>query len=333
MEANNMSNAGKEYWDIYTRDRAKTGRLHLRSEKMQEGEYHMVVHVCIFNSNNEMLIQQRQPYKEGWPNMWDLTVGGSALAGESSSQAAERELYEELGLKIDLSDAAPDFTITFPNGFDDYYLIWQDINQSEIVLNEEEVKTVKWASKDEILGMYEEGTFIPYWFLDKLFELKDWHDKYRNLDNIKVCYASESNLNSWMSLIQIVKDDFPGLETEEKLDDYRATVKKSIDRQTAICALFGNMVVGFILFSTKHNMLCHMAVHPEFRRMHIATRMFELMLEKADKTRPVVVETFREEDEKGAAPRAFYKKMGFTEGELTSFDGYPVQRFYLYMKV
>lgn len=328
-----MYNTGKEYWDIYTKDREKTGRLHLRGEKMQKGEYHVVVHACIFNSKNKMLIQQRQPYKEGWPNMWDLTVGGSALAGESSSQAVERELYEELGLKMDLSNSAPNFTINFPNGFDDYYLIWQDIDLSEIVLNEEEVKTVKWASKDEILRMYEEGTFIPYWFLDKLFELKDWHDKYRNIDNIKVCYASESNLNSWMSLIQIVKGNFPGLETEEKLDNYRATVKKNIDTKTAICALYGNMVIGFMLFSTEHNRLCHMAVHPEFRRMNIATRMFELMLEKMDKARPIVVETFREGNEKGAASRAFYKKMGFVEGEFTSFDNYPLQKFYLCLNV
>ena len=133
---------------------------------MREGDYHVVIHVCIFNSLNEMLIQQRQPYKAGWPNMWDLTVGGSALAGESSSRAAERALYEELGLKLDLSGVAPYFTINFSTGFDDYYLIRQDIDISELVLSEEEVKAVKWAGKDEILRMYEEGTFIPYWFLD-----------------------------------------------------------------------------------------------------------------------------------------------------------------------
>ena len=75
---------------------------------------------------NQMLIQQRQPYKKGWPNMWDLTVGGSALKGESSFQAAERELFEELGIKIDLSEKRPAFTINFENGFDDYYLIDHD---------------------------------------------------------------------------------------------------------------------------------------------------------------------------------------------------------------
>lgn len=158
------------------------------------------------------------------------------------------------------------------------------------------------------------------------------NDTYRNSDDIKVCYATEINLNSWMSLIELVKDNFPGLETEEKLTNYRATVKKNIDRQTAICALYGNMVVGFILFSTKHNMLCHMAVHPEFRRMHIATRMYELMIEKLDRNRPIVVETFREGDEKGVSPRAFYKKMGFVEGDLCYFEDYPEQRFYLHIE-
>lgn len=55
----------QELWDIYTKDRIKTGRFHVRGQKMQEGDYHLVVHVCIFNSKSEMLIQQRQPFKEG----------------------------------------------------------------------------------------------------------------------------------------------------------------------------------------------------------------------------------------------------------------------------
>lgn len=146
----------------------------------------------------------------------------------------------------------------------------------------------------------------------------------------KIQYATESNFRSWMNMVEIVKDNFPGLETEEKLNDYKAVVRKNIDRQTAVCALSGNMVVGILLFSTKHNMLSCMAVHPEFRRKNIATRMFRLMLEKMDKECPIVVETFREEDTKGIAPRAFYKKMGFEEGELCLFeDSYPEQKFYL----
>lgn len=54
-----------ELWDIYTKDREKTGRFHRRGDPMKAGEYHLVVHVCIFNSRNQLLIQQRQPFKKG----------------------------------------------------------------------------------------------------------------------------------------------------------------------------------------------------------------------------------------------------------------------------
>ncbi|MFJ8263850.1 NUDIX domain-containing protein [Rummeliibacillus sp. NPDC094406] len=162
-----------ELWDIYDKDRRVTGRLHRRGDKLLEGDYHLVVHVCVFNSNNQLLIQQRQPWKKGWPNMWDLTVGGSALAGDDSVTAAERETKEELGLELDLSKERPRFTINFPEGFDDYYIITQDVNIEELDLQEDEVQAVKWVDKVELLHMVENGEMIPYYFLDIIFELKD----------------------------------------------------------------------------------------------------------------------------------------------------------------
>lgn len=165
-----------ELWDIYTKDREKTGKLHRRGDTMKDGEYHLAVHVCIFNSRNELLIQQRQPFKEDWPDMWDLTAAGSALQGENSCQAAEREVAEELGLKIDLSDKRADFTINFKNGFDDYFLLEQEVDLAALRLQPEEVQAARWCSKEEALKMQEEGTLIPYWFLDKLFEVRGMHD-------------------------------------------------------------------------------------------------------------------------------------------------------------
>jgi len=95
-----------ELWDIYDADRNKTGRTMERGP-VPEGDYHLVVHVCIFNSKGEMLIQQRQSYKEGWPNLWDISVGGSAVKGDSSQSAAEREVKEELGLNIAVATNCP----------------------------------------------------------------------------------------------------------------------------------------------------------------------------------------------------------------------------------
>ena len=112
-----------ELWDVLDRDRRLTGRTMRRGDEMAAGDYHLVVHVCLFNAEGEMLIQQRQPFKQGWSGLWDVTVGGSAVAGDSSQSAAQRETLEEIGHRLDLRDIRPQLTVNFPTGFDDYYLI------------------------------------------------------------------------------------------------------------------------------------------------------------------------------------------------------------------
>ena len=151
-----------ELFDLYTADRMKTGRTMVRGEPTPEGYYRLVVHVCIFNQKGEMLIQQRQPFKRGWSNLWDITVGGSAVSGDSSQSAAERETREELGLSIDLIDVRPTMTIYFEHGFDDYYVLTQEVDLNALQLQEEEVQAVRWASLEEILQMIDDGRFIPY---------------------------------------------------------------------------------------------------------------------------------------------------------------------------
>ena len=112
-----------ELWDLYDRDLRPTGETHERGKPLPEDRYHMVVHVIIFSTDGRMLIQQRQPFKEGWPNLWDVTVGGSAIAGDTSCTAATRELQEELGLTADLTFERPKLTIHFSVGFDDIYTL------------------------------------------------------------------------------------------------------------------------------------------------------------------------------------------------------------------
>ncbi len=164
-----------EFWDLYDRDRIPTGEIHQRGKPLPPDRYHMVVHVVIFNSKGEMLIQQRQPFKSGWPNLWDITVGGSAIAGDTSRTAAERETLEEIGLRIDLSREQPKLTIPFDVGFDDIYTLTMDVNLSALTLQESEVQAVKWASEDEILAMLADGRFIPYHkaFIELIFALKN----------------------------------------------------------------------------------------------------------------------------------------------------------------
>jgi isopentenyldiphosphate isomerase len=161
-----------ELWDVYDVNRSKTDKVVPRGRKLNDGEYRLVVHACIFNSKGEMLIQQRQSFKDGWPNMWDLTCGGSAIKGETSQMAIDREVKEELGIEI--NSVRPHITINFENGFDDIYLIEKEVNIDNLKLQYEEVQNVKWATKDEIVSMIEEKVFIPYYpsLINLLFEAR-----------------------------------------------------------------------------------------------------------------------------------------------------------------
>ena len=133
-----------ELWDLYQEERIKTDKTMIRGEAQPDGVFRQVVHICIFNEKGEMLIQQRQPFKKGWSNMWDVTVGGSAVSGDTSRTAAEREVLEELGYQISLEQVRPALTINFPGGFDDYYLVHKEIEIDTLKLQEEEVQIWRW---------------------------------------------------------------------------------------------------------------------------------------------------------------------------------------------
>ncbi|MCC8013852.1 MAG: NUDIX domain-containing protein [Eubacterium sp.] len=164
-----------EFFDVYNPDRTKTGLKCERGGELPPNGYRLVVHICIFNSKGEMLIQKRQLVKHAFPDMWDLSAGGSVISGETSSEGAERETLEELGLKTDLSKKMPRLTFFCENIFDDYYIISKDIDLDELTLQESEVSEVKWADLEEIIDKIKKGVFVPYKesLIKLLFELKD----------------------------------------------------------------------------------------------------------------------------------------------------------------
>lgn len=164
-----------ELWDLYTKDREKTNYTIAKGETQPNDTYRMAVHICIFNTKGEMIIQQRQPFKAEWSNMWDISVGGSAIAGDTSQTAAERELREELGIELSFENIRPSLTVNFDKGFDDIYLIEKNIELSELSLQYEEVKTVKWANMKKITQMIDDGSFIPYHkaLIELLFSMRN----------------------------------------------------------------------------------------------------------------------------------------------------------------
>lgn len=172
-----------ELFDLYDRERNKTGRTMERGTPIPKGCYHTVVHICVFNSDGKMLIQRRQPFKHGWSGMWDITVGGSAVSGDTSLSAAIRETSEEIGLTLAPDELRRVLTIETATGvFDDIYIVKKDLDETALTLQYEEVEQVKWADIDEIKSMIKEGSFIPYYesLIELLFFMKDHDDsRYR----------------------------------------------------------------------------------------------------------------------------------------------------------
>lgn len=143
-------------------------------------------------------------------------------------------------------------------------------------------------------------------------------------------YVVPSDLAAWMRLVSRVRLNFPGLETEEELSDYKETVFKFIKKRQAICVKEDGEIKGVMLFSRGHNMICCLAVSPDFRRRGAASALMDEALKQLDRTREITVSTFRAEDEKGLAPRALYEKYGFVPEALITEMGYPNQKYVLF---
>ena len=168
-----------ELVDLYNEERIPLGitaERHEHRKQKNTGMYRMVVHICIFNSQGQMLIQQRSMKKDAFPGKWDVSAAGGVSAGETSRQAAEREVREELGYDLDLTGVRPSMTVNYDGGFDDFYLVVRDDLRTETLrLQEEEVVSARWAAEEEVLAMLEEGKFVHYpaGFLHFLFEMQD----------------------------------------------------------------------------------------------------------------------------------------------------------------
>ena len=167
-----------ETWDVYDVNRQRTGKVITRPAAWGEEAYHLIVHVCIFNTRGEMLIQKRCHEKHAWPDLWDVSAGGSALAGEESWQAAERETMEELGLKLDLRNSRPHFSINYTRGFDDFYAVIADVDLNTLVLQQSEVAEVRWASLNEVRRMEADRLFVPYFsgLIELIWQVRNNYD-------------------------------------------------------------------------------------------------------------------------------------------------------------
>lgn len=164
-----------EKWDILNADGVPTGKTTLRGHcNLKTGEYHLVVHIWIVSSRGEFLIQRRSDNKKLMPGEWAAT-GGAAISGEDSYTAANRELYEELGIPSNKQTLKKLTRIKRRNSLLDIWFINIDIQDKKLRLQKNEVAEAKWISRDEFMTMINNGEYHNYGkeYFDTVFEKID----------------------------------------------------------------------------------------------------------------------------------------------------------------
>lgn len=125
-----------------------------KNEAQQKGLRHRVVRISLEDPAGNILLQKRQDNKELYPSCWDTSAAGHVDSGESYENAAERELYEELGVVTRLQEVK-----YYPSEgkFD-----WRTLNrmnrlysavippETRFTLQKEEVSDVKWVTRAEL---------------------------------------------------------------------------------------------------------------------------------------------------------------------------------------
>ncbi len=151
-----------EKWDILRVDGTTTGRQAVRGgNTLKPGEYHLVVHIWIVSSTGRFLIQRRANSKKLMPGEWAAT-GGAAVSGEDSFKAAQRELFEELGIKGDRNTLKKLARIKRRNSLVDVWVITTDTPESELVLQKSEVAEACWVTREMLCEMIKQGKYHNY---------------------------------------------------------------------------------------------------------------------------------------------------------------------------
>ncbi len=166
-----------EYWDIYDKDKNRTGRIMERNHWcLKDGEYHLTVLGVLARHDGRFLITRRVMTKEWAPGWWEVS-GGGVQAGEESADAVRREVKEETGL--DVADFEGGYLFTYKrdnpgkgdNYFVDVYRFIADFDEKDIRLQTEETEGYMLATADEIKTIGAEGKFLHYDSIRKAFEL------------------------------------------------------------------------------------------------------------------------------------------------------------------
>ena len=157
-----------------------------KMEAHQKGLLHRAFSVFVFNSKDEMLLQQRAINKYHSGGLWTNACCSHPIPGEGIQDAAKRRLKEELGFEIPIKKSF-DFVYkaSFANGLIEYEFDHVFIGEYEgtVPYNKDEVMDICYKPMAAIRDSLKDHPKIyTAWFHLAFPEIeKRWKERYKNI--------------------------------------------------------------------------------------------------------------------------------------------------------
>ena len=148
-----------------------------KMEAHQKAVLHRAFSVFVFNTKNELMLQQRAALKYHSPLLWTNTCCSHQRNGESNIEAGTRRLKEEMGFITPLKETTSFiYKAHFDNGLTEHELdhILVGHFENPPVINMEEVESWKWMPLESVKSDIElQPALYTEWFkiiFEKFYE-------------------------------------------------------------------------------------------------------------------------------------------------------------------
>lgn len=175
----------EEYFDVIDKYGNIIGKATRTECHKDRSLAHRVVHVLVFNSNGELLLQKRHKNKDIQPGKWDTSVGGHLNLGETFEKAVVREMQEELGISADVKHI---YDYWMYNSIEtEYVRTYICIYDGVINFDPNEIDEVMFWRQEEIKENLNTNTFSPN-FIKEYKKYIEWANSKNNniFGNIKL---------------------------------------------------------------------------------------------------------------------------------------------------
>lgn len=158
-----------ELVEVLTEEGKPVGEKISKFTAHKQGICHGISAVALIDNSGRLLIQKRAKTKKEEPNKWDLSGAGHIDVDETPEETAVREIYEELGIKVEEDELKLIGTYLNKiklntkihiNHFTYLFIIQKDISIGNIVIQKSEVSDIMFVDKKKYIDLLNNGNMV-----------------------------------------------------------------------------------------------------------------------------------------------------------------------------